>query len=89
MIDAVDIRRIVTEAGIDDLIIASDIEKPQSTVTGQESLLSAINKMTADGSHELVVVDEDDAANVVGTLSRGDIISTYNRQIVGAAGTTT
>ena len=85
-IDAVDIRRIVTETGIDDLIIASDIEKTPSTVTGQESLLSAINKMMADDSHELVVVDEGDAAKVVGTLSRGDIISTYNRQIVGGAG---
>jgi CIC family chloride channel protein len=85
MIDAVDIRRIVTEAGIDDLIIASDIAKPASTVTSEESLLAAINKMMADGSHELVVVDEQDERTVVGTLSRGDIISTYNRQIAGAA----
>jgi CIC family chloride channel protein len=86
MIDAVDIRRIVTEAGIDDLIIASDIAKPASTVTSEESLLAAINKMMADGSHELVVVDAQDATTVVGTLSRGDIISTYNRQIAGTPG---
>ena len=74
----------VSDGHICDLIIASDIAKPAATITSRESLLAAINKMMAGGSRELVVVEEQDAAAVIGTLSRGDIISTGTPAGVGS-----
>jgi len=83
MINATDIRRIITETGISDLIIAGDIDVPAITVTVGDSLLAAINNMVKTDTDELVVVDERDEQRIVGTLSRSDIIAAYNRQIVG------
>ena len=81
-IDATDIRRIVTEPFVADLISARDIAASAATVTTNDSLLAAINNMVKTGSNEIVVVGEKDARHIVGTLSRSDIIAAYNRQIV-------
>jgi len=85
MIDADDIRRVITETGVGDLIIARDIEIPPVTVTPDDSLLAAINNLVRTQSNELVVVDQKDSRQLVDTLSRGDIIAAYNRQVVEGA----
>ena len=59
MIDEGDIRRIVTETGVDNLIIARDIEMPAKTATREDSLLSGLNNMVESNKQELVVVHED------------------------------
>ena len=82
VIDANDIRGIATETTVADLIIARDIARPPTTVTGADSLLSALNKLVQADTHELIVVDEKDERKIVGTMSRGDVIAAYNRQIV-------
>ncbi|MBN2560434.1 MAG: chloride channel protein [Phycisphaerae bacterium] len=82
VIDSREIRRIVTEPFVADLIIAGDIAVPAATVTASDSLLAATNTMVKADSNEIVVVDEKDPRRVVGTLSRNDIIAAYNRQIV-------
>jgi CIC family chloride channel protein len=86
VIDASDIRRIVTEPFVADLIIAGDIAVQAPTMTPIDSLLAATNNMVKTGTNEIVVVDEDDPRRIVGTLSRGDIIAAYNQQIVGDTG---
>lgn len=83
MVDASNIRRIVTEPGMEDLIIARDIEVPPVIVRLEDSLLSALNNMTQSDSVEIVVLDEED--KIAGTLNRSDIIAAYNRQIVATA----
>jgi len=83
MIDSRNIRRIVTETGMADLIIARDIEVPATSVTLHESLLAALNSMVKSQSNEIVVVDEKDARTPIATLNQNDIIAAYNRQIVG------
>jgi CIC family chloride channel protein len=85
VVDAGDIRRTITEVGVGDLIIAGDIEMPARTVALHDSLLSAINNMVKSGSSEIIVVDDHDDHRIVGTLSRGDVIAAYNRQIVAGA----
>jgi CIC family chloride channel protein len=85
VIDAQDIRRVVAEAGVADLIIARDISREAATVTPEDSLLAAVNNMVRTGGHELVVVDAKNQREIVGTLSRSDIIAAYNRQIVGVS----
>ena len=82
VVDAADIRRIITETGVADLIIARDIERPATTVTEEDSLLSAVNNLVQADNNELVVVAENDPKKITGILSRGDIIAAYNRQIV-------
>jgi CIC family chloride channel protein len=85
VIDAADIRRIITEAGMADLIIARDIERPAVTVTEDDSLLAAVNNLVQRDDNELVVVAEKDPRHITGILSRGDIIAAYNRQIIQRA----
>jgi CIC family chloride channel protein len=83
MVDASDIRRIVTEPGMEELIIARDIERPPVTVTPEDSLLAALNNMVKTDSVEIVVVNNSPTnPKIEGTLSRGDIVAAYNRQIV-------
>ena len=82
VIDAGDIRRIVTEAGVVDLIIAGDIARPARTVTTADSLLAAVNNLVKTDDAALIVVNEKDERSVIGTLTRGDIIAAYNRQII-------
>lgn len=79
-VDVDDIRRIVTEVGVSDLVIARDIARPAVTVTASESLLAALNRMEITHPSELVVVDPKDPRKIVETLSRADIIAAYNRR---------
>ncbi len=82
VINTADIRRIITEEGVADLIIARDIESPATTIHPDDSLLSALNNLAQSAQSELVVVAEKDDRRIVATLGRGDIIAAYNRQIV-------
>lgn len=81
VIDSGDIRRIVTETGIADLIIARDIERPAQTVTSEDSLLAAVNTIATTDTPALIVVEQQDPRKVLGILGRDDIVATYNRQI--------
>lgn len=80
VIDADDIRGIVTETSVTDLIIARDVAKPATTITSRESLLAALNKLD-QGVAALIVVDEKDDRQIVGTLNRRDVIAAYHRRI--------
>ncbi len=82
VIDERDIRRIVTESAMEELIIARDIELPLRSVMPDDSLLAAVNRLAESNREELVVVSPEEPDQVVGTLNRGDIIAAYNRQIV-------
>ncbi|MCZ6683719.1 MAG: chloride channel protein [Planctomycetota bacterium] len=81
VIDSGDIRRIVTETGVADLIIARDIERPARTIKSEDSLLSAVNMIAKTDTPALIVVEQEETRTVVGILGRGDIIAAYNRQI--------
>ncbi|HRX83427.1 MAG TPA: chloride channel protein [Phycisphaerae bacterium] len=84
VIAAQDIRRTLTEVQMAELVIAADIAVPATTLTADESLLTAINHMVRTEREELVVVDGADNRRIIGTVSRGDIIAEYNRQIVSS-----
>ncbi len=80
VIEADDIRGIVTELSVTDLIIARDVAKPATTILSRESLLAALNKLDL-GVSGLIVVDDKDETQIVGMLSRSDVIAAYNRRI--------
>jgi CIC family chloride channel protein len=52
------------------------------TVTPETSLGQALGRMEEDNREELPVVAADDAARVLGLLSRADVIRAYNRALV-------
>jgi len=84
VIDTRDVRKLVGETGFDALVVAQDLEVPATTLTPADSLLTAIERIIATRSDELVVVDEGDPRAIVGTVSRSDIIATYDRQLIRA-----
>ncbi len=81
-IAARDVRPTVTEMQIADLVIARDIARPATTLTPDESLLTAVNNLVRTESDALVIVESAESRRVIGTLSRGDIVAAYNREII-------
>lgn len=83
IVDADDVRRVVTDTQIADLVIAADIARPISRITEDESLLSAVNLMAKSDSRALVVVSRDDPEKPIATLGHADIFDAYRRHAIG------
>ncbi len=81
LIEVDDIRVLITETAMSNLVIAGDLEVAAATVTPGETVLAAINTMVRAGRGTVVVVDPDDDRKPVATLSRGDIITAYNQAV--------
>jgi CBS-domain-containing membrane protein len=82
VIEARDIRRVMRQPGLEAIIVARDMEAPAKTLISQDSLLTAIGRMVAAQSDELVVVDDDDPLKMAGTISRSDVIAAYDRHLL-------
>lgn len=83
VVDGGDLRNTITDAGfVDQLIIAKELAKNPPTLTPEEGLYSAVNKMVSSRHDELVVVDEGNPREVIGILSRSDLVAAYDRQIL-------
>lgn len=85
VIDTRDVRRVIREPGFEVILIAQDLEAPAATLTPADSLLTAISRMVAAQSDELVVVEENDPQKIVGTISRGDVIAAYDHHLLRGA----
>jgi CBS domain-containing protein len=66
---------------INDDLIAGDLMKTAPSLTPDESLHSAMHKMVESNQDELVVVDRADPTEIIGTLSRRDLIAAYDHRI--------
>ena len=82
IIDTRDIRRVIREPGFQVLVTAHDLQAPASTLTPEDSLLTAIQRMIASRSEELVVVEAGAPTRIVAMLSRGDVVSAYDHQLI-------
>jgi len=71
------LRSIISESGIENLVLAKEIARPASTTHPSESLFVAVQKMVQGRYPELIVVDEEDDKMVLATISRNDIITAY------------
>ena len=72
---------IGTEALLTEFVVAADLVERAPTLRFGETLHSAMRKMVSSRHDELVVVDEHDERKPMGTLSRRDLISTYDKYI--------
>jgi CIC family chloride channel protein len=72
-----------SRAALANLIVAGDLSTPAVTVTAEQSLYSALGKMSNFDSQELLVVDDQDShQKVVAILTSGDINAIYDEQIL-------
>jgi CIC family chloride channel protein len=85
VIDTVHLRRVIAETGLDEIMIASDVEVPATTLKPTDSLLTAIRRMVASQHEELVVVDQHDSRKVIGMLGHADIVAAYSRSLISEA----
>jgi CIC family chloride channel protein len=77
-----DIREILLEQSIANLIVAQDVATPNVVkVFLGESLQDAMDKMAEINVDELPVVSEDNPDKIVTLLSKRDIISYYYEQM--------
>jgi CIC family chloride channel protein len=76
------LRSVIGEAGISKLVLAAEISQPAPTITPGEDLFSAVQKMVSGRYTELIVVDEMDPGKVCASVSRNDIITAYNQEIM-------
>ncbi len=75
IITSAEIRVLMTEPELLDLANASDLMRPPVTVTVQDSLRSALERMHNESVRELPVVD--DAGRVVGFIDEGALAHLY------------
>ncbi len=72
-----------SRAALANLIVTRDLVTPAVTVTADQSLYSALAKMSAFDSRELLVVaNQDSHEKVIAILTSGDINAIYDEQIL-------
>ncbi len=82
-----DIRRVIFEDELSDLVIAKDIATPNMvTVSLDEDLSVALKKFAIGNVDELPVVEHINDGKVIGILSRSDILAAYHRAFSGLKG---
>jgi predicted transcriptional regulator len=72
-----------SRAALANLIVTRDLVTPAVTVTADQSLYSALAKMSTFDSKELLVVEtQDSRQKVVAILTSGDINAIYDEEIL-------
>ncbi len=78
-----DFKEIIFEEGLGDLIIVKDIATTDViTVTEDESLDKALEKIGFKNIEQLPVVDRHNPRRIIGILSRRDIFAAYNKELI-------
>lgn len=77
-----DIRRIMLETGVQDLVIAKDFMVERvATVQPEDDLNTALTRLNEYSIHEIPVVAESDPREVIGMLSRNQIGAAYHKRL--------
>jgi CIC family chloride channel protein len=77
-----DIRAIIFDQEIGDLVVMKDIANPDIIVTSpSEDLNEVLKKFTIRNLHRLPVVKEEDHAILLGMLDRREVIQYYNQKV--------
>jgi len=80
--DIHDVRRILTDEILANLVIASDIATEDIiTVRPDDDLSSVLRKFSLKDLEELPVVDPVNPRKVIGMISRRDLINAYNQRV--------
>lgn len=81
VVDERALRQAIGTEGLSGFVVAADLIERAPLLTPEDSLHSAMHEMVTSHNDELVVVSPDDKREVVGSLSRRDLIAAYDHQI--------
>jgi CIC family chloride channel protein len=84
VIDTRNLRELIGETGLSDLVIAVDIAVPAVTIRARDSLSTAIRRMVVSRHEELVVVEEQEPQKVAGMVAYANIMAAYDRYLVAS-----
>jgi len=82
MICSENIRSAVVEEGLLDLVVAHDIARPPVTVSPDDTLLTAVQRMARNELNALVVVDASNPSKPLATLGRDRISQAYSQKLL-------
>jgi CIC family chloride channel protein len=78
-----DVRELVYEEGLEELVVAKELATSRVvTVRADDNLEVAMKKIGSRNIDYLPVVDTDNPRQIIGMLSRRDIIAAYNRSLL-------
>ena len=78
-----DYRDVIFDENVKDLIVAKDLATSNVvTVTQDDNLYDALEKISQKDFSILPVVSGDNQSKILGVLSRRDIIGAYNKAII-------
>ncbi len=83
-----DLRVVVSKAqSLEALVVASDLAGAEyESVTPDDSLRTALQRLGIRGSHHIPVVDPSDSQKLVGLISRQEIFARYDRALLKETG---
>ncbi|WP_373046430.1 chloride channel protein [Vulgatibacter sp.] len=90
LITVQDVRGILYEEGLSDLVVAKELARPATaTLTPDDDLETALKKLVASDVDILPVVSRENPRELVGLLSRRDVLRAYGRAVAKSPGHTT
>jgi len=75
-----DVRSYYYQSEMGDLIIAGDIIRPVEKIGPEDDLNSALQKLMLEGFEEYPVLSDEEEGEVVGLITRRDLLATYSRK---------
>ncbi|MDH3802771.1 MAG: chloride channel protein, partial [Deltaproteobacteria bacterium] len=77
-----DIRPVLQEASLKQLVIARDVATTDvTTIRPSDNIQLALQEMGSRGISQLPVVADDDSRKVIGTLSKKDVLAAYDKAV--------
>ena len=79
-----DLRTVIADAeSLGEVVVAGDLaSREYESVTLQDTLHTALQRLGVRGSHHIPVVDADDNQKLVGLISRLEIFAAYDRALL-------
>lgn len=79
-----DLRRVLTDAQeLGPLVVAGDlVDENPTTVTPEDTMRTALQRLAVRGSHYIPVVDSTDPGRLLGLIGRQDIFTAYDRALL-------
>jgi len=81
-----DIRRVIFETALFDLVVARDIAGPPATLLPADDLYSALLRFVDTGYGQIPVIDPGDATHILGLLNREDVFQAYHAAVARLRG---
>ncbi|MCK9240038.1 chloride channel protein [Desulfocurvus sp.] len=81
-----DIRRVIFETALFDLVVARDIAGPPATLLPADNLYAALLRFVDTGYGQIPVVRPDDPTHILGLLNREDVFQAYRAALARLRG---